>query len=1484
MLFAIRNVSIKRIIQFMAVFTVFLVIICCTTAVADETIVITDRAGLEAIADNVRGNYVLGADIDMSGSNWETISYFGGTFDGANHTITGLTINTQVDSEGGNVGLFGYLDGTISRVHFRNVDITARATNGFCAVCVFGSTGSAYGGDPRTDPAHVIDCSVSGQIRITGSGDAYCGAAAFVCAQNSSADLRITIDAYNFNEAVLWNCVNCSATGSMDITVSESGNGSISLIQSSLDCTVDMECAVSSRQAATSLMPVYGIYGKDIPCENCTVNGSISYPGRLYGIYGCVGCVSNLWLTSDCLTGLSNCRHCIVSGTMGNAGKLVTETLRFIEDVLDGSAVTGEEEEFANRCTASYNFCTAPDAKSYRFDAFVGRASSVSTSFSVPAAGQANVTVNIDRLSEEYDVYCHGDVDIKTTTGNINYYCNTANDGNISLSSQSGTIEMVGGSSNAGDLTASSSAGEVSVTGGLIYNEGSVTASSDYKASAIGVDGDNAVNRGSITASGASENEIAALGAKGENSWNQGSVSASNLGIGPVSAVGCNGGVNEGSVRATAVRENATAFGIRNGIFNSGSVYASTSGKDEVAAHANGTGSTGDSENDPAINVGTVTAYNSIGVANAYAQGGKAIAGGYWAYANGKEAVASSHGLEVDNSTGDKVGWIRVWHSDKEHDCISPPPSVIAGVDEIIDNDNGFAHYDVFATAVGSGRTGEKPAEPEACMPEEEIRDDSQLLAEMHVYAGKDGNITDQEIDCLYITKGSYSFNNPGSTDYRLIGVSFDFWNPGEDSGVWNFHVTLPDGFSFKPYIMAKETDRAVRIGVGKANRVTLKVYPIYNESPALQADFVLTGDIRRTFSITTLGSGGPCSIYCRPTGMMNPYDSSPVIVQADYSPVSDLANAGKTQYNPRLAVLTCALSQAVYNANGSENTDSYISRSLNNLGFSCLQWYGNTNINSVAYAIAQKKVLINGEIRPVLLVIVRGTVGEEWIGNLLVSKDSYESYHASFRSAADDVLFSVETYCRNYALPVASTRAVITGHSRGAAVADLVAHDLNTSSDMFKDLVAYTYAAPSCTKNPVADSNIFNIIYAYDVVGYMPYQGFGKYGKNYYIGMPGKTAPAAVQAAFERYSGIPYENVGNDLLVELAVRTPEVVFDFLGDGRLFGKRAGEWAAYLLGKFLEEHPSDNAVTRAHSGENYIAWVYNAGIDYTMSPQAILEDVMSRNQIIKNSILDITTGPFAGILNSMSELNRKRTAFAITNAAAYTEGGSYFMGYECPVNVEVYDESGNLLGAFQDHNVIAENDDLFLFSEETHDFIVAPADRILTLRVTGTGEGSMYVVLSHFDGDAEDVGETGSNEYIEIPVHTGEVFELQLRGAGIPDNLVILSSEGNVYFPQGLVPATQLRLPANLTEIGEEAFSGDGSIAGMIICPVRLTGIGANAFTGTNITHIFIPRNVTSIDNAAFGNLTPTVYCFAGSSAETFAREKDYPLVLLDSID
>ncbi|WP_337099081.1 S-layer homology domain-containing protein [Paenibacillus sp. YIM B09110] len=78
---------------------------------------------LKEVSDDMDAAYRLGADLDLSGENWEPIGSWGsepftGLFDGDGHTIANLTIDT--DGAGtNNLGLFGYA----SNAEFRNIGL-----------------------------------------------------------------------------------------------------------------------------------------------------------------------------------------------------------------------------------------------------------------------------------------------------------------------------------------------------------------------------------------------------------------------------------------------------------------------------------------------------------------------------------------------------------------------------------------------------------------------------------------------------------------------------------------------------------------------------------------------------------------------------------------------------------------------------------------------------------------------------------------------------------------------------------------------------------------------------------------------------------------------------------------------------------------------------------------------------------------------------------------------------------------------------------------------------------------------------------------------------------------------------------------------------------------------------------------------------------------------------------------------------------------
>ncbi len=104
---------------------------------------ITDRAGLEAIANDLTGSYILDNDIDLSGADWVPLGSFSGTLDGNGHKILNMTINV---TDHGEVGFFTKIDYggdnsmTVKNLGFVNANVTCSQQN---VGIIAGKTGPA---------------------------------------------------------------------------------------------------------------------------------------------------------------------------------------------------------------------------------------------------------------------------------------------------------------------------------------------------------------------------------------------------------------------------------------------------------------------------------------------------------------------------------------------------------------------------------------------------------------------------------------------------------------------------------------------------------------------------------------------------------------------------------------------------------------------------------------------------------------------------------------------------------------------------------------------------------------------------------------------------------------------------------------------------------------------------------------------------------------------------------------------------------------------------------------------------------------------------------------------------------------------------------------------------------------------------------------------------------------------------------------------
>lgn len=222
--------------------------------------------------------------------------------------------------------------------------------------------------------------------------------------------------------------------------------------------------------------------------------------------------------------------------------------------------------------------------------------------------------------------------------------------------------------------------------------------------------------------------------------------------------------------------------------------------------------------------------------------------------------------------------------------------------------------------------------------------------------------------------------------------------------------------------------------------------------------------------------------------------------------------NTSSYTYNHSLATTAAVLSASAY-ANG------YVKEALRDkLGFDAfdaVEYHpsGNDykgNYDQVGYSI-ETRMTANGV--PIVAVVVRGTPGNgEWLSNLNVAdtrKGSSQETHEGFERAADEVLDAFTCYVKENNIDFDKARILITGHSRGASVANILGAQLDEGKGNVNGALTpsrvydFTFESPTTTLsnnrgNWVYD-NIFNILNPEDVITRVPLceWGYGRYGED---------------------------------------------------------------------------------------------------------------------------------------------------------------------------------------------------------------------------------------------------------------------------------------------------------------------------------------------------------------------------------------------------
>jgi len=178
-----------------------------------------------------------------------------------------------------------------------------------------------------------------------------------------------------------------------------------------------------------------------------------------------------------------------------------------------------------------------------------------------------------------------------------------------------------------------------------------------------------------------------------------------------------------------------------------------------------------------------------------------------------------------------------------------------------------------------------------------------------------------------------------------------------------------------------------------------------------------------------------------------------------------------------------------------------------------------------VGFTIGSRMSELPGTDFGLVFVAIRGTVGrEDWLSNINMANEwgaatnlnpvTLPKLHEGFHKSAQFVMEALEQYARDYKIDLKKAKILVTGHSRGAATANLVGKMLDDAQDGPKtspfadvkreNVFVYTIATPNVTIRKASDANdrkyrnIFSIVSPEDIVPLVPFAEWGgvRYGR----------------------------------------------------------------------------------------------------------------------------------------------------------------------------------------------------------------------------------------------------------------------------------------------------------------------------------------------------------------------------------------------------
>ena len=471
------------------------------------------------------------------------------------------------------------------------------------------------------------------------------------------------------------------------------------------------------------------------------------------------------------------------------------------------------------------------------------------------------------------------------------------------------------------------------------------------------------------------------------------------------------------------------------------------------------------------------------------------------------------------------------------------------------------------------------------------------------------------------------------------------------------------------------------------------------------------------------------------------------------------------------------ALSGASYVEKNGKPASDKIKEALTAFGFSNIQSYNygiertETNNDLVSFSFAAKPVEDNGSTYTLVAVVVKGTSADgEWYSNFNIGQGSQ---HEGFQICADDIMDLLEVYVDALELDSSNAKFLVTGHSRGAAVANLVAKEITDSSfAQAKNVYGYTFATPAVTtaSNTAKYNNIFNIVNGEDFVTRVPLVAWNykRYGID--LLLPSRS-----------YYGAGYQAVYNAMSEEYSSLVNKAFEPYNGTQKVDRLIAAVKIVAPNVKQFYENKNSVSVT---------PYVYfNSLAEFLVTENPLLLGAYSISDeyvpitafFVANQVVDKRVLGAHSMVAYYSWLDSCTAKELFGNANEITKHWFKRATIACPVDVYVYDEAGNLVASVVDEAVGGNT--LAVSVEEGVKTIDLPDDQEYEIKIVAREAGTADYTIEEYQATADGDEAVRNVEFSDLPLAVGKTYTGNIEMPVYIDNesYALTTDDGEVIY-------------------------------------------------------------------------------------------------------